>query len=92
MLSNARQELPARSLLAEASSSVSQLASLPAEELGGADFGKPGSRITVPFPPDVTAQVGLPPAAAVGCQFVICAALLCCVTVLPHARHPPMTG
>lgn len=32
-------------------------ASRPAEELGVADFGKPGSRLSVPFPQDVTAQV-----------------------------------
>ena len=35
-----------------------------AEELGVADFGKPGSRLSVPFPPDVTAQVCAPTAAA----------------------------
>ena len=31
-----------------------------AEELGVADFGKPGSRLSVPFPADVSAQVRVP--------------------------------
>ena len=42
---------------------------LPAEELGVADFGKPGSRLSIPFPPDVTAQAS--GAAAVGRRLLL---------------------